>query len=292
MATSLSFESRFAEKVSELRPAEARVASYLQDHPEEALLASAAVLAHKTKTSDATVIRTARALGYGGLDELRRDIAGQLRSSLSPAARLTRTLSGVGSDIAQAFNATIETHITSLDALRRDISEKQFCRVIDWLVAAERTFIFGIGPSSAMADYFALQLGRLGVEAQCMTDTGLLLADKINQLRDGDLLILLAYGRLYAEVETLLGQAKRLKLPTILLTDSLADELRGRVSEVLKVARGRAEMMSLHTATLGLIEAMIVGYAAKRPSESLTSLKKLDEFRANLSGRRMDVSPR
>ena len=289
MATALSFERRLAGKSSELRPAEARVARYMQNHPEEALLASAATLAQKTETSDATVIRTARALGYEGLDELRREIAAQLRTDHSPAARLTRTLSDAGGDVEVAFANTIETHIASLEALRHDISAKQFGRAIDHLTEAKRTFIFGIGPSSAMADYFALQLGRLGLDAASLTQTGLLLADGINRLRRGDLLAILAYGRVYAEVGALLDQAKGLRLPTLLFTDSLAADLEGRVTEVLKVARGRADMMSLHTATLGLIEALLVGVGVRRPLETVESLRQLNEHRRRLSGRGMDL---
>jgi hypothetical protein len=48
------------------------------------------------ETSDATVVRTAKALGFSGLDELRRALADEIRTALSPADRLTRTLGEVG----------------------------------------------------------------------------------------------------------------------------------------------------------------------------------------------------
>jgi DNA-binding MurR/RpiR family transcriptional regulator len=291
MAAAQSFERRISEKLPVLRPAEARVARYLQEHPEEAVLASAATLAEKTVTSDATVIRTARALGYDDLEELRRAIATQMRGDLTPAGRLTRTLSDLGGDVATAFSATIDTHIASLEALRREISAEQIGQVIDRILEAKRILVFGIGPSSAMSSYFAFQLSRFGLDASGLTDTGLLLADGLSRLRAGDLVVMLAYGRSYPELDALLDQAQHLQLPTILLTDSLASALAGRVTCALKVARGRTDMMSLHTATLGLIEAVLVSVAARRPEETIASLKKLNKLRRKVASRAMDLNP-
>jgi hypothetical protein len=45
----------------------------------------------------------------------------------------------------------------------------------------------------------------------------------------------------------------------------------------------------MHTATLGFIEALLVGVAAKRPDETLASLKALNEARQRLAGNKMNL---
>ena len=52
-------------------------------------------------------------------------------------------------------------------------------------------------------------------------------------------------------------------------------------------------MLSLHTATLGLIETLLVGIASQRPAETLASLRALNEARERLAGKAMGlpVSP-
>jgi len=55
------------------------------------------------------------------------------------------------------------------------------------------------------------------------------------------------------------------------------------------VARGRADMLSMHTATLGLIEALLVGIATQRPRETLSSLKSLNDAREKLAGEPMSL---
>jgi hypothetical protein len=90
-------------------------------------------------------------------------------------------------------------------------------------------------------------------------------------------------------LEALLGRATELGLSRILLTDTLGATFRKQVDIVLPVARGRMDQLSMHTATLGLIEALLVGVAAKRPAETISNLKVLNDLRAQLVGKPMDL---
>lgn len=289
MERSVSFSESVSAAIERLSPTEQRVARFFQGNREEVLIASASALATKAGTSDATVIRTARALGFAGMEDLRRAVATELRDDRSPADRLAHTLSEVGDDLASAFDVTLGIHQQSLEALRRDITPEQFEAAVQSIIDAGRVFVFGIGPSSAMADYFTMQLTRFGFDALSLTHTGLLLADGLLRLREGDLLMVFAYGRVYPEVTALLDQADRRSVTSILFTDTLGAKLRDRVELVLAVARGRADMLSMHTATLGLIEAILVGTATKRPEEVVSNLRSLNTLRAQLVGRRMDL---
>jgi len=142
-----------------------------------------------------------------------------------------------------------------------------------------------VGPSSAMAAYLVIQLGRFGLDAGSLTNTGLLFADDLRKLRDGDLVVILAYGRVYAELAVLLEEIQRRRLASLILTDTLAGRLRRRVDLVLPVARGRADLLSMHTATLGLIETLLVGVATTRPRQTLAGLKNLNQLRERLAGK-------
>ena len=284
-----TFAERAASAFQRASATEKVVIRFFQENREEVLVASAAALAIKIGTSDATVIRATQALGYSGLGDLRRQLADELRKSLSPAARMVRTLGAVKSDVGSALGMMINIHVEALEGLRRDIGAAEFQATIDLLAKARRVVVFGLGPSSAIADYFAIQLGRFGVESASLTQTGLLLADGLHRLRRGDLIVMLAYSRVYPELATLLTQADRVGLPKILLTDTLSVVLGKKVDLILPVARGSADWFSTHTATLGLIEALLVGLAAKRPTETVASLKNLNMLRSELAGEKMEL---
>jgi DNA-binding MurR/RpiR family transcriptional regulator len=278
-----SLERRLAAAGPRLPATELRVARFLREHREEALVSSALALATKLGTSDATVIRAVQALGYGGMADLRKQLAAELREVRTLAARMARTLDDVGRAPEGVLERTLQEHLRALERLRRDVGAPLFEAALARITAAERVFVFGIGPSGAMADYFALQLARIGFETASLTATGALLADGLNRLRQGDVLIALAFGRVYRELAALLARAEAAHVVTLLITDALATVMQKRVDQVLRVERGRADALSLHTATLALIEALLVGVAARRPGETLASLKRLNALRAGLS---------
>src|SRR5580704_7722128 len=146
-AAAPTFDERVALRATGMSPAERRVVRYFQGNREEVLISSAAALGAKAETSDATVVRATRALGFSGLDDLRRALADELRSSLSPAERLTRTLDEVGNNLAAAFEMTLDIHIRSLQSLHRAIPPELFAKAVEGIASARRVTVFGLGPS-------------------------------------------------------------------------------------------------------------------------------------------------
>ncbi len=284
------FNDRLDACFQSISPAEQNVARFFQNNREEVLIASASSMAKQAGTSDATVIRTAKSLGFAGLDELRRVLASEMRENATPAARMARTINTAGDANETALTQTLDINQSALESLRKDISPELFKSTVKSITCARRVFIFGIGPSSAMASYLSIELGRLGLDTVSLTQTGLLLADGIQHFKQGDLLVIFAYGRVYQELNVLLDQADLHKMPKILISDTLISKLRHRVDITLPVARGRINMLSMHTATLALLEALLVGVAIERPKDSLANLESLNQIRSALSGKSMDIA--
>ena len=104
------------------------------------------------------------------------------------------------------------------------------------------------------------------------------------------MVVILAYTRVYRELESLLARADRVGARTILMTDTLGTTLSKRVDLVLPVARGNTDWFSTHTGTCGLIEALLIGLAAKEPSKTVAELKILNELRSELAGTGTELS--
>lgn len=279
-----SFEQRIAERFSSVSPSEQRVLQFFQRNREEVMIASAADLAAKIATSDATVLRAVKGLGYSGLDALRRALASELKETLSPAERLHRTLKAT-EHAPGAFEGTLSIHLECLENMRRNLMPRQFEEAVEAIVSARRVATFGIGPTSAIASYLTIQLNRFGVDAFSMTHTGLLFADDLRKLRMDDVVVIFAYGRVYDELAALIDTAENLRLRTCLITDSLASALHRRINLIISVPRGRFDHFSTHSVTLTFVEALLVGVAEKRPQETLASLRRLNEDRVKLAGK-------
>ena len=284
-----TLDERIAARFATLSPAEQRVARFLADRRSEVVLWSAAQLAAEVGTSDATVVRAVQALGYASISVLRRDLLAQISGGPTPAARLRRTLDEAGDDVGRAFDLVLSIQEDALSALHDPEVRSDAAAAVTMLSKAKRVAVYGIGPSRPLADYFVLQLARLGRAALPLTATGIQLADQLLCLARGDVVVMLAYSRIYAEVSATLSHAQSLGIPVVLVSDSLGAALRDSVALVLPARRGRAGRMSMHTATFALLEALLLGLAVRGRDAALATLQTLDDLRAEIAGERLDV---
>ncbi len=274
-----TFDDRVLGAIEALAPAEQRIARFFTDQKQAVLLNSAAQIAQLAGTSDATVVRTARALGFESLSTLRAALLAELTGTPSPKARMERTLAETGNQASNALRHVLGMHQQALDVLQHEEFAASFERCIDILANAARRHVFGIGPSGAVADYASLQFNRIGLPTNALTASGVTLADRLLWIGAGDVVLLMAYAPLYREVEVLLEHAGRRGVPVILISDDLGLLVADKVAEILPVPRGNAGHLAMHAGTLVLIEALIVALAAKGQDAALDSLDQLSQLR-------------
>jgi DNA-binding MurR/RpiR family transcriptional regulator len=259
---------------------ERAVADFYVEHREEAAFLSAAEIAPRLGTSDATVVRAVKALGYSGIPELRRELIDALRARATPAVRLGRSLEDAGED---PLGHVVDLEIGLLESART-IDRRDFDRAFSVLAAAERVLTFGLGPTGPLAEYFSLRLNRFGYQAGAITESGLLLADALLAVRRGDVLVLVAHERLDKAAEVTLRRANDLRLPVVLLTDTLGTKLADRIDVALSAPRSRGGSLSGSAATIAILEALLLALAARDRGRSLAALAELNDLRKQLRG--------
>ncbi|MGL4968004.1 MAG: MurR/RpiR family transcriptional regulator [Inquilinus sp.] len=275
-------DQRVEAAIDRLSPAEQRVARFLVAQKEAALLSPAAEIAARAGTSDATVVRTARSLGFEGLQQLREALLADLTGSTTPGSRMRRTLDVVGDDAAGALQHVLSIHREATEALAAPEFQRPFARAVEILAAARCRHVFGIGPSGSVAEYAALQFSRIGLPSEALAESGIGLADRLLRVAEGDALILIAYAPLYREAAVALDVAERHRVPVLLVGDSLGPFVQERVAEILPVPRGRADHLAMHAGTMLLIEALVVALAARDRERALAGLETLGALRGEI----------
>ncbi len=281
-----TYADRVAERAGDLAPAERRVAALLLDLGPSATLLSAAALAAQLDTSDATVVRTAKSLGYSGLAEMRRALAAY-GDNPPLDERLRRTLEQTPGD--ELFATAIRNHLSAVESLTRNVTPERFQQAVAVLAESDRIIWRGVGPSAHLAAYGQLMAQRIGKAASALVHTGTSFADELLTLAPGDAVVLLAYGRLQSHVRVLLEHSEALDIPVVLITDTLGRKLESEVHTTLQSGRGMPGLSASHATTLIVIEALVLGIAATHQTDAEERLAALNEFRAALTGRRIDV---
>lgn len=259
-----------------------RVLAYIDDHPIEVLASSAAEIAARAFTSNATVIRTVQTLGFAGMAELKRTLAQASTKAVGPAQAMRRTLAEMTHSADAAIETVLRMHEDGLAVLRADETRKQIAEAALVLDRAKRIVVFGIGPSAGLAHYVTTLLRRTGRRSSVLDRTGSMLADQLLDLGTGDALLLLAYGRIYREVRVVITTARELGLPVVLFTEDAAGRLAAMADRIVAVPRGRPGRVALHGVTMVALEAMMLALSVATPEMTLLSLERLAVLRKAL----------
>jgi DNA-binding MurR/RpiR family transcriptional regulator len=267
---------RVARSLGALSPAQRLVAEHLVGSGRSAMVESASAIADQLGVSDATVVRTAQALGYSGLPELRRALAGQVED-LTLAQRLHHTLARTDTDV---LVDSADSLFASVDVLLRQVSGPRFDHAVEILGGADLLLWSGIGPSAPLADYASVLARRLGRPSLALTRSGPAAADDLLELTPSSAVVVLTYGRLHPHVDALLRRAADRSVPVVLVTDVLERELADRVAETLVCWRGTPGLFASHAPTMVLMEGLLMGLAGLDPVRAETSLAQLEDLRA------------
>ena len=150
---------------AELSPSERKVARFLADHPNEIPSLTAADLGQRTGTSDATVVRTVKALGYSGIPELKRVLLKAMTDRRDPARKLAQSIEHLGTDATIADQVLLAAGHLVQEA-RRLIDPETWRKAVDVIDGAATVVAYGIGEAGCVAQYFAIELSRCGVPAR------------------------------------------------------------------------------------------------------------------------------
>lgn len=279
-----SFTQRFAANAGQLTRSELRVAQYIRRHPEQAVVSSAAALGRMTSTSDATVLRTVKALGYRGLREMHASLVDQLRHRHDLTTQLAARVEAVAPATTTVFERVQRDSIAALRELPARLPDDRWAECVQAVDAADGVLCFGLGPAGTIADHLALSLTRLGTTAVATADSGIRLADRLTTLAAGWALVVFAPLRMFREIGVALDRARQVGATSVVITEALAREMRNRADVVLTTPPSVAGAASETLAPLVLSQALTMEIASLRSDQAAQNALLLERLRAGITG--------
>ncbi|MEU6482490.1 MurR/RpiR family transcriptional regulator [Streptomyces sp. NPDC046887] len=240
-----------------------RVAEAVAADPAGCAALTVTGLAELTGTSEATVVRTARLLGYPGYRDLRLALAGlaaQQQSGRSPA--VTADIA-VDDPIAEVVAKLAHDEQQTLADTAAGLDTVQLGAAVTALTAARRTDIYGIGASGLVAQDLAQKLLRIGLVAHAHHDPHLAVTGAV-QLRAGDVAIAITHSGSTSDVIEPLRVAFDHGATTIAITGRPDGPVTQYADHVLTTSTARESelrpaAMSSRTSQLLVIDCLFTG---------------------------------
>jgi len=264
--------------IPSLSPAEQRVAEVIVNEAATAATLTITELAERAETSETTVIRFCRALGFSGYPELRLTLAGEAgRAEGDHAGRRV-----VGSDIGPNDSLTqIVEKVCFADALAVEDTAAQLDlatlgEVVGALVAASRVDIYGVGASAFVAMDFQQKLHRIGRIAYAWSDVHIALTSAA-LLGPGDVAIGISHTGSTRDTIEALVEARRHGATTVALTNFPKSPIAAAADLVLTTAARETTFRSGATASriaqLSVVDCVFVGVAQRTYTATRAALE-------------------
>ena len=151
-------------RYGELSKSEKKIANFLMSTSQAEMPFYITELAEKCETSEATVVRFAKRLGFDGYQQLKIAIA-QDRDSRPINENITKNDSAY--DI---FSKVCEDIYCSLEKTKNALDKIALQNCCEFILSAKEILIFGLGNSASVANDAAHKLFRLGLNAHAYTD--------------------------------------------------------------------------------------------------------------------------
>lgn len=265
-----------------LSPRLLEVANYIDRNRHAVLGMSALEIGFETETSDATVIRAIQALGFAGLRELKATLETWLGQTDSPVEKMAMTTTALHEDIDAAIDFVLHSQRTTVEALSTPENRAAMAEAVNILAAASGVCVFGIGASGIIAEYSARLFTRSGLPGTALSATGIALAEQMLAMRSGQALIMMLHGRAHREATTIIGEAKRLGMPIVIILGQQDSPLRAQAQCSILLPRAKADQVSLHAPTLVAVEALHIAVSARIAPKALRTLDRLLALRRDI----------
>jgi DNA-binding MurR/RpiR family transcriptional regulator len=251
-----------------LSPAEQRVAQVIIDEAATAARLTISDLADRARSSETTVIRFCRAMGFGGYSELRITLATEAGRAIDGAG----SDAPVGSDISEDDDlAQVVKKIAFADARAVEDTAVQIDiavldQVVDLVVGARRVDIYGVGASAFVATDFQQKLHRIGQISYAWSDLHLALTSAA-LLDERDVAFGISHTGTTIDTIEAFTEAGRRGARTVALTNFPKSPITRAADLVLTTAARettfRSGAMSSRLAQLTVIDCVFVGVAQR-----------------------------
>ena len=271
-----------------LPPAERRVAEGVLAQPVDIVSLSIGGLAHRSSTSEATVVRFCKRAGFAGYPDLRLALATQVGRStaqgqrsrmvemdIGPHDALGDIVAKAGALDAQAITDTVE----QLDIGR-------LAQVVEAVAGARRIELYGIGASGLVAIDLEQKLRRVGLPAAVAVD-GHAAMTSAAVLTPDDVALGISHSGETLDVIEPIGEARSRGCTTVAITNHARSSLAEAADLVLTTAahesRFRAGAMASRSAQLTVVDCL---YLAVAQRDYDGTVRALDRTSAAVRSRR------
>jgi DNA-binding MurR/RpiR family transcriptional regulator len=268
-----SFSKRVEEKYPKLTPSQTALSRFIIENHEEVPFLSAAKLARRVGTSNATVTRFCTALGYAGYAEFQKDRQRWLQMKLNPSQQLAQTIKKKKENV---YAKIFQRDLQNLKETMEEISFAELGKAVQILSRSRQIYIIGLRSSFSLAYHLHHHLARI-LENLTLLDAAFgTLYDHLVKICAKDTLVVISFFRYARWTMETAKFAKERKAKIIALTDSFLSPIAKIADVVLQVKVASPAFFSSFTSAISVLNCLVEGVSLAIPKKAIQSLQEME----------------
>ncbi len=258
---------------AELKGADAKLAAYIRQNPNELIYRSVAEVALESGVSEATVVRFARKLGLLGFQDLKLHLS---REVISPIRSIHEEIS-TNDTHGDILHKVFGSHVAALNDTLQVLDPKSVTQAVEAICKAHHVFFIGVGTSGPNTLDAYNKFFRLGISCSAHTDSHLQ-AMAVSICQPDDVVVAITHSGNTRDPIATFELAQKRGAKTIAITNFSRSPMSKIADIVLYTASSetkfRAEALASRIAQVAIIDTIwtIVAMVSTKNTSNLQSL--------------------
>lgn len=269
--TNPGFYTRINAAMPKLRDSEKKILDFIEKIQEEIIHLSITEVAERSETSESSVVRLCKRLGYKGFQDLKIHLAKEV---VAPHVQIQEAIER-GDDVVTIKKKVFQSNIQALYDSIEVCSDEEIQKAVEAISNARLIEFYGTGGSGTVALDAQHKLLKLGIKSFAYTDS-VLQAMSASVLTNQDVVIGISHTGSNTDVLAAMKLAKEVGATLICITNSSKSPIT-KISDIIlqtasKETLFRTDAISSRIAQLTIIDVLVAAVANQ----------KYDIYQANL----------
>ena len=265
-----SLRNEIAQRYDSLSPRLKQVASYVLDNPNDIALETLSVIAGRSDVQPSTIVRFAKAFGYGGASEMQRLFRDEILAA-APSPSYSERLRQFTERSNQAdwhsphnvMHDFAESNIIALEHLREAVRKEDLDRSIELMHSAHTVYLAGVRRAFPVASYLAYSLSHVEKRAFLLDGVAGMTSEQSWMLSPEDVVIAVSFRPYAQETAAVAKTAAANGSPLIAISDSRLSPVARDATVCFEIKDAEVRQFRSLTASMCLAQTLVISYAYK-----------------------------
>lgn len=261
-----------------LTKGEKKIAEYIISNPEKVSDMSALDLGKVLNTSDASIVRFSKNIGFKGFSDLKTYLKIQINSFKKPQNKILEKWNNFQSE-SDIINKVAKSDLKNIESFLSQIDVKKVEETVGRLLSSKKVFVVGMGCSRGIAQFISWHMKRIGVNVELLQESGIGLLENLIHLEENDSVLLFAFPRYLTDEVQITKLIKNKKATLILITSELFSEISINSDIVFKIPVDNDSFFNSYMVPMELCNIILTSIYEKNKDRIYKELEEMSLFK-------------